>query len=114
MEEEEKEEEKEEEEKEEEEEEEEKEEEEEGEEWWEGVETTTIEDEARERNITDLFDPSLLGMYTIAQSQAFLVGGDSLTALQICLALAPNNNNTCIAHQERCMYIMIIYLQRLR
>ena len=29
--------------------------------WWDGEEAKTLEEEARDRNITDLFDPALLG-----------------------------------------------------
>lgn len=38
---------------------------EEEEEWWVGEEAKTLEEEARERNITDLFDPLLLGEDTL-------------------------------------------------
>ena len=37
----------------------------EGEGWWEGEETKTLEEEAHERGITDLFDPALLGAVTV-------------------------------------------------
>lgn len=29
--------------------------------WWEGEEAKTLEEEARDKNITDLFNPDLLG-----------------------------------------------------
>ena len=37
------------------------EEEEEEDEWWDGEEAKTLEEEACDRNVTDLFDPTLLG-----------------------------------------------------
>ena len=32
--------------------------------WWEGEEAKTLEEEARDRNITNLFDPELLGRHS--------------------------------------------------